>query len=117
MKLPIPALVFVISLFGFGAGSVREPMQADFKNSASYRWLNKEVLESRMLDDMESLSNWAGFTTGGPAVVDARVVSKTTDTTDVAALSLSTERTHSGNQSLLMRIPTRLAGPGPKNGR
>ena len=117
MKLPIPILSVVLCLFGFGAGSVREPMQANFKNSASYRWLNKKVLESRMLDDMESLANWSGFTTGGPAVVDARVVSKTKDTTDVADISLSTERTHSGSQSLLMHIPTRLEGPGPKNGR
>ncbi|MDR3713161.1 MAG: glycoside hydrolase family 9 protein [Puia sp.] len=119
MKLSIPSLVSVICLygFGFGTGPIREPMQADFKNSASYRWLAKTVLDSHRLDDMESLSNWSGFTTGGPTVVDARVVSKTKDTTDVTGLSLTAERTHSGSQSLLMSIPTRLPGPGPKNGR
>jgi hypothetical protein len=29
-------------------------MKARFANSASYRWLNKEVLETYVLDDMES---------------------------------------------------------------
>lgn len=33
----------------------REPMKARFANSASYRWLNKEVLDTYILDDMESM--------------------------------------------------------------
>jgi len=35
----------------------------------------------------------------------------------VATISLDTQTIHSGRQSLLMRTPVKLEGPGPKNGR
>ena len=114
MKLP---LLFVFAFYLFGLGPDRVPLQADFKNSASYRWLNKKVLESRMLDDMEDLSTWKGYTIGADAIVDARVVSKPIEVPNVADISLSTEEVYSGSRSLLMRTPTRLEGAGPKNGR
>ncbi|HEV3249437.1 MAG TPA: hypothetical protein VGZ71_00690, partial [Puia sp.] len=117
MKIPAFILVISICLIGFGSGTVREPMKATFKNSASYRWLNKKVVERRVLDDMESMSNWSGFTTGSEAVADARVIAKAEETSNVAEISLTTERKHDGNQSLMMRTPTKLEGPGPKNGR
>ncbi len=31
------------------------PLTATFQDSASYRWLNKKVLDSRLLDDMSTL--------------------------------------------------------------
>ncbi len=114
MKLSISVLLL---LCFFGSGSVREPLKVNNENSAAYRWLGKKVLNSSTLDDMESLSTWSGFTTGGDEVVDARVVSKRKDAVNVAAISLSTVQVHNGKQSLLMRTPTKLEGPGPKNGR
>ncbi len=93
-------------------------MIADFKESASYRWLNKTVLDSRMLDDMENLGQWHSFTTAGGEVVDARKVIKIVDSSGSAAtIELDTKKIHQGNTSLLMTTPTRLPGPGPKSGR
>jgi Glycosyl hydrolase family 9/Cellulase N-terminal ig-like domain len=117
MKIAAPFFAFVFCLFGLRSGSPREPMQAHFEHSASYRWLNKKVLTSRMLDDMEGLAHWNSFTTGSGAIVDARATSTVKETGNVAAISLSTEQTHSGSYSLLMRTPTKLEGPGPLNGR
>jgi len=96
----------------------QEPDDITFRDSASYRWLNKEVLESRTLDDMETLDHWVPFTTGAPEVVDARVVSKVTEATNIVArLALTREHSHDGGQSLRMRIPAGLDAPGPKSGR
>src|ERR1700751_5289099 len=35
------------------------PMQPAARDGAEYRWLNKAVLSSRLLDDMEDLSGWS----------------------------------------------------------
>ena len=55
--------LFWILLLGAGlvaAGEApRMPMTADFTDSAAYRWLEKKVFESRLLDDMESATDWA----------------------------------------------------------
>src|SRR5882757_1625240 len=110
-------VTLVASLFLFGPGPVREPLKVAFENSASYRWLNKKVLKSRPLDDMESLAGWEAYTDGSEAIVDARVATKVNKATNVAEISLSTERVHHGSRSLLMRTPTRLEVPAPKNGR
>ena len=37
----------------------RPPMQAKLEDGAEYRWLNKKVLNSRLLDNMEDLSSWS----------------------------------------------------------
>ncbi len=93
-------------------------MIADEKASAAYRWLNKAVLESRPLDDMEDLTTWSSFTTSGGAIVDARKVMKIVDSNaTVALIALTTEKVHHGRQSLLMRTPTRLPGLAPATGR
>jgi hypothetical protein len=106
--------VVLLSSFFF----VREPMEANFKDSAAYRWLNKKVLDKRTLDNMENLDNWRTFTTAGASIVDARKVQKSKDSSgSVASIELSKEFVHEGNNSLLMTTPTSLAGPGPKNGR
>ena len=35
------------------------PMQAKYEDGAESRWLNKKVLDSRVLDSMEEVSNWS----------------------------------------------------------
>ena len=87
----------------------REPMKANFGDSAMHRWLNKKVLAKRTLDNMESLDNWRPFTTSGVEIVDARKVIKTKDSSgSVATIELSKEFVHESNQSLLMTTPVRL---------
>ncbi|MGB8480861.1 MAG: glycoside hydrolase family 9 protein [Acidobacteriaceae bacterium] len=39
-------------------GAPEKPMQPVVENGAEYRWLQKKVLDSRLLDGMEDLSNW-----------------------------------------------------------
>jgi hypothetical protein len=117
MKSSSSFLVFTVCFFSLCNAQTREPLKVNFENSAEYRWLNKKVLDTRMLDDMENLSTWEGFTIGADEIVDARKAFKRKDATNIAAISLTKEKVHSGNQSLLMRTPTRLEGPGPKNGR
>ncbi|MDB5138780.1 MAG: hypothetical protein JWR12_696 [Mucilaginibacter sp.] len=110
------AITIFILLSGFLL--VREPMEANFKDSAAYRWLNKKVFGKRTLDNMENLDNWKSFTTSGTEIVDARKVIKTIDSSSsVATIELSNKVVHEGSKSMLMTTPTRLAGPAPKNGR
>jgi hypothetical protein len=100
------------------AGAQRSPMAVDYQHSSAYRWLNKTVLESRPLDNMESLSTWTPFTHGPHAVVDARVSTQAAIAPkDVAEMSLTSERSRDGGHSLRFRTPTKLDGPGPANGR
>src|SRR5579862_6507014 len=35
------------------------PMQARYEDGAEFRWLHKQVLDSRLLDDMHDLSAWS----------------------------------------------------------
>ncbi len=37
----------------------RKPLQANLEDGAEYRWLNKKVIDSRLLDGMEDLANWS----------------------------------------------------------
>jgi hypothetical protein len=95
-----------------------QALTEDFKDSAANRWLNKKVIASRVLDDMESPVHWTAFATGAPQVVDARAVQKAKETSNtVATISFSKARSHDGSQSLRMRMPTRLDGPAAKSGR
>jgi hypothetical protein len=99
-------------------GVERAPLAVNARDSAEYRWLNKKVLESRLLDDMESLKNWTAFTNAAPLVVDARYASQVTQQVEVvAAISLTSERSRDGGHSLRLSNPARLAKPGPANGR
>jgi Glycosyl hydrolase family 9/Cellulase N-terminal ig-like domain len=108
---------FIVSLLRFQPALFCQPLKVNFQNSAASRWLNKKVLNSRMMDDMETLDNWQGFTVGGEEIVDARKVFKVKEADNVAAISLSREKFHSGNQSIVMRTPVRLPGLPPANGR
>ncbi len=115
LKIPVVALAF--GIFLFDGGAVREPMKVPFQHSASYRWLQKPVLESRTLDDMEDLSTWNSFTQGGDPIVDARVTARANTVGNVADISLSKDQVHSGNSSLRLLTPVKLDGPAPANGR
>jgi hypothetical protein len=56
------AFVFLLALLllpAFAGEEPRLPMKAHFEDSALYRWLQKPVLETRLLDDMENPSTWA----------------------------------------------------------
>jgi len=110
--------VFFLAL-GMGlATAAQQPMTGRMADSAADRWLNKKVLASRVLDDMESAAPWAAFTTGAPEIVDARAAQKATDRSQaVTGMTFSRERSREGRQSLRMRLPARLDAPGPKNGR
>jgi hypothetical protein len=46
------------SLCAEAQGAPRIPLQETVENSARYRWENKPVLESRLLDDAESPASW-----------------------------------------------------------
>jgi hypothetical protein len=98
--------------------ATQPPLLEASTNSAANRWLEKKVLASRVLDDMEDPAHWSAFSTGAPEVVDARAAQKTTEQgRTVAEISFSHERSRAGRQSLRLRMPTRLELAGPKNGR
>jgi hypothetical protein len=40
-------------------GAPERPMQPIYQDGAEFRWLNKKVLDSRLLDGMEDLSKWS----------------------------------------------------------
>jgi hypothetical protein len=48
------------------------PMVARNEDGAEYRWLHKNVLDSRLLDDMENLSSWSFAGAGEMTLVEAR---------------------------------------------
>jgi hypothetical protein len=112
---------YCVFLLASGIGvwaASQEPVTDSFKDSAASRWLDKKVMASRVLDDMESPARWTAFTTGAPEVVDARASQKTTEPSRVVAkITFSRERSRDGRQSLQVRMPTRLDVPGPKSGR
>jgi len=112
-----PLTVLLLACLCLSAAE-RVPVAADPHNSAAERWLNKKVLRSRLLDNMERLDHWRAFTNAAPLVVDARFASQTAAPAKVVAeMSLTAERSRDGGHSLRLRNPARLATPGPKNGR
>ena len=117
MRLLIYCRLLLVAVVGFRAFG-RELLPETAETSAANRWLKKEVISSRVLDDMDSPAHWTVFSTGAPAVVDARAVQETSEPSNsVAAISFSRERSRSGRPSLRLRMPARLEVPGSKNGR
>jgi hypothetical protein len=109
-------------------GANRMPIPMPDQHSAASRWLQKPVLESRTLDDMEDLDHWKSFTQGGDPIVDARNTSRAGSVNNVAVISLSTDPVYTdtsssgttpmhGSHSLRLLTPVRLEGPAPANGR
>ncbi len=115
--MKIKALTITLSLFSFVL-SGQQPLTPDISKSASLRWLEKKVLSSRLIDNMETTGHWIPFTTGAITVVDARETAKTAESEKiVSGFSLSEKQAHGGKSSMRVSLPTRMAGPGPKSGR
>lgn len=116
-KLGTRGLIVVTAMLSFQALG-QELLREDSQNSAATRWLNKQVIASRVLDDMEDPERWKSFTTGAPEVVDARIAQKVAEANQsVAEMTFSREHSREGRRSLHLRVPSRLEVPGPKNGR
>ncbi len=73
--------------FTVSAQKPRAPMAVNFENTTTYRWLNKPVLESRLLDDMENPATWVHEGLG--------------------EMLFTTERSMDGKQSLRLRSKTK----------
>ncbi len=83
------------------------PMRVPFENSARYRWLNKTVLETRLLDEMETLDCWEQrhtFGYGQPS--ESR-----------GEMALTDAVVKSGARSIRLRTRTMGDRPGPQMGR
>ena len=68
------------------------PMQARSEDGAEFRWLNKKVLDSRVLDSMEDLSSWS-FAGAGE-------------------MTLTADRAKDGKYALRIRSTTNVARAG-----
>ena len=91
--LRLASFAFLVSL-GLGpivAGQQAPlmPMHERFEDGAEFRWLNKPVLDSKLLDGMEDLSNWT-FTGAGE-------------------MDLATDHVKAGQYSLRFRSTTNVA--------
>ena len=82
------ALIVLSAAVLAAAPAPRMPMPADYSETATYRWLQKPVLQSCPLDSMESLENWK---LGG----------------EKGEMSLTRERSHDGGHSLRLRFRVR----------
>jgi hypothetical protein len=51
--------VFAIGCVQAQLGAPEQQMQPVYQDGAEFRWLNKKVLDSRLLDGMEDLSKWS----------------------------------------------------------
>ncbi len=71
------ALIVCFWLCGFGLraqeAAPKMPMQANEADGAEARWLNKKVLDSKVLDSMEDLSTWSFQGDGDMALADSPV--------------------------------------------
>ena len=72
-------------------------MPIDESRTAQFRWLQKPVLASRLLDDMEQMNNWTHHGQG--------------------KISLTAERAKDGKQSIRLQSPTKTDKPNNVAGR
>jgi hypothetical protein len=75
-----------------GDSDVRMPIPFDYENAAETRWLKKPVLDSRLLDDMETPATWSY---SGPGRMES-----------------VTDRCKDGKRSVRLISPTFIEGPG-----
>jgi Glycosyl hydrolase family 9/Cellulase N-terminal ig-like domain len=114
MRYIITIAFLALSLISKG----QEPMKVNFQNSALSRWLGKEILDKRILDNMENLDHWVPFSTGAISVVDSRFSVKISESeTTVTEMKITDKESHGSRRSLLVKFPSKLNGPGPKSGR
>ena len=100
--------ILALTVVSLGQAQPHVPMKVPVENSARYRWLQKPVLETRILDDMEDLSNWSlkgTFGYGAPTEQPR------------GEMTLSTEQVREGHHSLCLRAKTKGDRPGPQMGR
>src|SRR6266567_2950479 len=72
-RLGIPTFLCVFCLNAFLTAQQvgpQMPMQAKYEDGAEFRWLNKKVLDSRVLDSMEDLSAWTFAGAGEMSLTD-----------------------------------------------
>ena len=79
------------------AGVPAMPMPIDESKTANYRWLQKPVLDSRLLDGVEQTNHWSHHGHG--------------------QLRFTTERARDGKQSVRLLSPTKTDKPSPTKGR
>jgi hypothetical protein len=98
--------------------NAQKPMNIENKNSALFRWLNKDVLESKVLDNMEDKILWNVFTGGAIGLADSRVERKSEEAKkNLVNIYHTKSRSHTGDKSILIRFPSKIEVPGPKSGR
>ena len=103
MKTPAIVCLSLLNLCSFATARAalppvpEFPLPVDQQHSTTARQLAKPVLESRLLDDMESPTNWRLF---GPG-----------------EMTFTTERERDGKQSLRLTAPTKGAEPPRTPGR
>ncbi len=102
-----PLLISLCLIVAEPTGILEMPMGVDDENTAQHRWLEKEVHASRLLDDMEDLSQWYQRSTFGYAGPSETI----------GKMTLTAERFRDGRHSLRLRSPTKLDRRGPKMGR
>lgn len=77
-------IMYLIILIYFVSGNIafaqspesksRLPLKEEFVNSLRYVWLNKKVHKSRIIHDMETLSNWSGTGIGQVEITNDRFI-------------------------------------------
>jgi len=71
------AMIVCFGLVGHSLPAQQEvpkmPMQPIYEDGAEARWLQKKVLDSRVLDSMEDLSTWSFAGDGDMALADSPV--------------------------------------------
>jgi hypothetical protein len=94
-QLSVAAVLFLLCLassLGAQETEPNMPMRAHLEDGAEYRWLHKEVLNSRVLDSMEDLSSWSFAGVGD--------------------MALTTDRAKDGKYALRIRSTTNVARAG-----
>ncbi len=90
-------IIFVTFYAKSIAGTLAMPIPVDESRSALTRWLNKKVIESRILDDMETTNSWAHY--------------------GVGKMLFTRERFFDGKQAVRLVCPTKPEKPNTKSGR
>jgi len=81
------------------------PMPIEFENTINHRWLDKAVLKSRLLDDMEQSANWS-----------ARRMADWSHQ-GFGEMTFTKERAKDGQGSVRLTSPTKAEKSGPTLGR
>lgn len=85
-------LVSAVTALGDDTTAVPQmPMEINYENTTTHRWLNKPVLESRLLDDMEDVNNWSHHGSG--------------------EMTFTRQRSRDGEQSIRLVSSTRSGKP------